>query len=98
MVDKDHVLSVSSQSRDVTDEYIDANARADTLSASRDALKTILTRANSVKDVLAVKNELSTMTEQIESHRRKAVYLQKQAVSCYNEIIIFIVQQETMQG
>jgi len=94
MVDKDHVLSVSSQSRDVTDEYIDANARADTLSASRDALKTILTRANSVKDVLAVKNELSTMTEQIESHRRMAVYLQKQAVSCYNEIYFLLCSKK----
>lgn len=82
MVDKDHVLSVSSQSRDVTDEYIDASARADTLSASRDALKTILARANSVKDVMVVKTELGSMTEQIESLRRRAVYLKKQAVSC----------------
>ena len=82
MVDEDHILSVSSQSRDVTDEYIDASARADTLSASRDALKTILARANSIKDVLAVKTELGSMTEQIESLRRRAVYLKKQAVSC----------------
>ena len=82
MAEKDHVLSMSSQSRDVTDEYIDANARADTLSASRDALRTILSRANSVKDVMAVKTELNSMTEQIESHRRRAVYLKKQSVSC----------------
>ena len=82
MVQKDHILSMSSQSRDVTDEYIDATARADTLSASRDALRTILSRANSVKDVMAVKTELNSMTEQIESHQRRAVYLKKQSVSC----------------
>ena len=82
LVDKDHVVSVSSKSRDVTDEYIDASARADTLAASRDALKTILTRANSIKDVMTVKTELGSMTEKIESLRRRAVYLKKQAVSC----------------
>lgn len=81
MVDKDRVISASSQSRDVTDEYIDASARADTLSASRDALKTILARANSIKDVMAVKTELGSMTEQIESLRRRAVYLKKRSVS-----------------
>ena len=82
LVDKDHVVSVSSKSRDVTDEYIDASARADTLAASRDALKIILTRANSINDVMTVKTELGSMTEKIESLRRRAVYLKKQAVSC----------------
>ena len=91
MVDKDRVLSVSSQSRDVTDEFIDASARADTLSASRDALKTILARANNVKDVLAVKTELGSMTEKIESLRQRTVYLKKQAVSCVIDIYLMYV-------
>lgn len=76
---KSHVISFSTNSRDVTDEYIDSKARADTLEASRNSVKMILSSANSIKDVMTVKDELNRLTEQIESHRKRAMYLQKQA-------------------
>lgn len=45
LVGQNMVVSVSVNSQDVTDSYIDASARADTLDASRNALRTLLEKA-----------------------------------------------------
>jgi hypothetical protein len=75
------VSSVNINSQDVTDSYIDASARADTLDASRKALKILLGKATNVQDIMEVQRELNALTQQYESHRKRAVHLKKEAVS-----------------
>jgi len=59
------------------DEFIDVTARADVLEAARDSLKTLLSKANTVEDVLRVQQEMNQLTESIESRRQRALQLKK---------------------
>ena len=54
-------------SDDVTEEYIDIDARLKTMIALRDRLRVLLERAEDVKDVLAVERELSRIQADIDS-------------------------------
>lgn len=81
LVGQDMVRGVSVNSQDVTDSYIDASARADTLDASRKALKILLGKATNVQDIMKVQRELNALTQQYESHRQRAVHLKKEVVS-----------------
>ena len=76
----DKVVSLSTNSRDVTDEFVDASARADALEATRASLQAIMSKADSVEDVLKLQKELTRLTEQAESHRQRAQQLKKQSV------------------
>ena len=79
LVGNDKIVKLSIHSDDVTEKYFDASARADTLDASRKALETLLSRANSVKDVLNVQRELNQLTQNAESQRKRAMNLKKSA-------------------
>jgi hypothetical protein len=83
LVGHDMVVSVNVNSRDVTDSYIDATSRADTLEASMKALKTLLERANNVQEVMSVQRELNSLTQQYESQRQRAIHLEKEANFSY---------------
>jgi hypothetical protein len=83
LVGQDMVRSVSVNSQDVTDSYIDASARADTLDASRKALKILLGKATNVQDIMKVQRELNALTQQYESHRQRAVHLKKEVNYSY---------------
>ena len=83
LVGQDMVMSVNVNSRDVTDSYIDATSRADTLEASMKALRTLLERANNVNEIIEVQRELNSLTQQYESQRKLAVHLQKEANYSY---------------
>jgi len=74
-----NILSISTSSRDVSTEYIDANARAGTLEQSRVAIESILRRANTVREVMDVQRELNRVTQQLESNKSRAIYLKKSA-------------------
>lgn len=76
----DNILSLSTSSRDVSTEYIDANARVDTLEKSRAAIEKILQQANNVGEVMSVQRELNRVTEQLESKKSRALHLKKKAV------------------
>lgn len=82
MVNEDMILSISTNSNDVTDVYIDASSRADTLDASRKALKLLLAKADTVKEVMNVQRELDRLTQEYESQKSRALILKKQSVSC----------------
>jgi len=73
------VLSIYTNSQDVTDQYIDAKARADTLDASRRAIEKLLARAENVHDVMQVQRELNSLTQQLESQRKRAISLKQLA-------------------
>ncbi|MGA2837104.1 MAG: DUF4349 domain-containing protein [Acidimicrobiales bacterium] len=60
------VTSMTSTSTDVTGQYVDLQARIDALQASRQQYLTILTKATSIGDILAVQSQLDTIQSQIE--------------------------------
>ncbi len=62
-----HVTSRHLSSRDVTEEYIDVEARLKNKIVLRDRLQKLLDKAVSVKDVLAIEKELSRVQGDIDS-------------------------------
>jgi hypothetical protein len=56
-VSEDEVHDVSVNSHDVTDQFVDAAARAASLEATHSQLLALMKRADSVKDVLAVQRQ-----------------------------------------
>jgi hypothetical protein len=60
------VQSVDTNSRDVTDQLVDIEARLENLRAERDQLRTLYDQANTTEDVLAVQRELSDVQQEIE--------------------------------
>ena len=94
---KGKVTSLSTNGRDVTDEYVDTTARVeDTLDASRQALQTLLTKAQTVDDVLKVQWELNRLTQDCESLRRRALELKKNSqLSTLTVILEEFVEQTT---
>ena len=55
------------QSRDVTEEYIDVDARLKNLIVLRDRLRQLLDKATEVKDILAIETELNRIQGDIDS-------------------------------
>jgi hypothetical protein len=53
------VSTLSANSRDVTDPFVDASARADVLEAARLSLQALMAKASSVEDVLRLQKELN---------------------------------------
>ena len=60
------VTSMTSTSTDVTGQYVDLQARIDALQASRQQYLTILAKATTIGDILAVQSQLDTIQSQIE--------------------------------
>lgn len=80
----DMLLNFHTNSRDVTDDYIDATSRADIIEASRTAMKTLFSKATTISDILNVQNEMNRLTEQIECQRNRAKNLRKKSVRTPN--------------
>lgn len=60
------VTSMTSTSNDVTGQYVDLQARISALQASRQQYLTILSKATSIGDILAVQSQLDSIQSQIE--------------------------------
>lgn len=60
------ILSVSTRGEDVTAQYSDIEARLRGLTASRDQILTVLSKAGSVGEILAVQERLNAVQVQIE--------------------------------
>ena len=96
---KGKVTSLSTNGQDVTDEYVDTTARADTLDSSRKALQILLAKAETVDDVLKVQSELDRLTQTSESLRRRALELKKNSqLSTLTVILEEFVEQTTDDG
>ena len=54
-------------STDVTEEYVDIEARRTNLLALRDRLRALLDRATEVKDVVAIETELNRVQSELDS-------------------------------
>ncbi len=73
------VLSYSSQSKDVSKEYIDLNARLRNLQAAEKRLQQIMAQAKTTKDVLSVYRELNQVQGSIEQLKGRIEYLKHSA-------------------
>jgi hypothetical protein len=66
-------------SEDVTEEYVDLQARLENLEATADRVRGFLEEADDVEEALAVNQELSRLESEIEAYRGRIQYLENRA-------------------
>lgn len=71
------VTRISTSGQDVTEEYVDLDARLGNLEATAARLRTFLDDTRNVKDALSVSNELSRVEGDIESLKGRMKYLKE---------------------
>eukprot|EP01092_Planopodium_desertum_P012556 TRINITY_DN5949_c0_g1_i3.p1 TRINITY_DN5949_c0_g1~~TRINITY_DN5949_c0_g1_i3.p1 ORF type:complete len:251 (-),score=7.17 TRINITY_DN5949_c0_g1_i3:63-773(-) len=71
------VYSFSMNGRDVTEEWIDAAGRVQSLNAARDKLYKLMEMASQVHEVLAIQREINSYTMQLEQAEGRKGYLEK---------------------
>lgn len=89
---KDEISNKSIHSRDVTEEYVDIEAR---LANKREYLiryKDLLAKASSIKDVLAIEESIRVLQEEIESKEGRLKYLNDQVA--YSTLDIYIYHEK----
>ena len=73
------VVSENISGQDVTDEYVDIDARLATLLKTKTKFEEILVKAEKVEDILAVQRELINLQQQIDNLKGQQKYLEKSA-------------------
>lgn len=73
------VVSETISGQDVTDEYVDIEARLTTLLKTKTKFEEILAKAEKVQDILEVQRELINLQEQIDNLKGQQNYLEKSA-------------------
>ena len=71
------VTRISTSGQDVTEEYVDLDARLGNLEATADRLRTFMDEARNVEDALAVSSELSRVEGEIEALKGRMKYLKE---------------------
>jgi hypothetical protein len=66
-------------SEDVTEEYVDLQARLENLEATAARVRSFLDEADTVEEALAVNQELSRLESEIESYKGRIQYLESRA-------------------
>ncbi len=66
-------------SEDVTEEYVDLQARLGNLEATADRVRSFLDEAQTVEEALAVNQELSRLEEEIEAYQGRIQFLENRA-------------------
>ncbi|MFP4456855.1 MAG: DUF4349 domain-containing protein [Clostridia bacterium] len=72
------VTNDTTSTRDVTEEFIDLNARLDMLKDSKEAYTRLLDRAETVEEILQVERELERIVYEIESTQGRIDYINNQ--------------------
>ncbi|MEO7126992.1 MAG: DUF4349 domain-containing protein [Nakamurella sp.] len=72
------VTAQSEATQDVTGEMVDVASRIETMQASVDRLRALMTDADSMKDVIAIESELTTRQADLESLQRRQAELSDQ--------------------
>lgn len=75
---KDEIKSKSIQARDVTEEYVDIETRLTNKREYLKRYKDLLSKASTVKDILAIEENIRTLQEEIESKEGRLKYLSDQ--------------------
>jgi hypothetical protein len=75
----DRVIDEQAQAQDVTEEYVDIDARLRTLKASEENLLALLAKATRVEDNLQIQRELTNVRSQIEQIQGRKQALERRA-------------------
>lgn len=75
----ERVVDEQAQAQDVTEEYVDLDARLRTLRASEESLLALLGKATRVEDVLQIQRELTNVRSQIEQIQGRKQALERRA-------------------
>ncbi len=78
IADNCNLTSRSESATDVTLQYVDLESRIQTLRAEQTALTTMLEKATSTSDILAIRNQLNDVTYQLETATRQLRTLSEQ--------------------
>lgn len=89
------VRSESTNSQDVTEEYVDLEARLANLEATADRVRTFLDEARNVEDALAVNQELSRLEGEIESLKGRMTFLSQSAA--FSSLTVNLTPDELSQ-
>jgi len=73
------VTSLNIKGRDVTDQYVDLQARLETLQTTKTKFEEILAKAVEIDDILRVQRELVNLQRQIDNLKGQQQYLEKTA-------------------
>jgi Domain of unknown function (DUF4349) len=80
------ILSENQNARDASAEYVDAATRERVEMASLETMKQLLERAASVRDVLAIRQEMMSITSRVESARAQRKSLESRSAMSYISI------------
>jgi len=86
------IVSENLQGEDVTDQYVDLQARLNTLDKTKTKFEQLLDRATLVQDILDVQRELINVQSQIDAVKGQQQYLEKNAQM--TKIIIYLSTDE----
>jgi len=86
------VVSETISGQDVTDEYVDIEARLETLLKTKAKFEEVLTRAEKVTDILEVQRALISLQEQIDNLKGRQNYLKKNAQ--VSKVTIYLATDE----
>jgi hypothetical protein len=89
------VTNVSTSGQDVTEEFVDLDARLGNLEATAARLRTFLDESQTVEEALAVNNELSRVEGEIEAIKGRMQYLQQSAT--FSSITVNVTPDELAQ-
>jgi hypothetical protein len=75
----ERVVDEQSQAQDVTEEYVDLDARLRTLKASEETMLGLLSKATRMEDILQIQRELTQVRTQIEQIQGRKQVLERRA-------------------
>ena len=90
---KDEIKSKNIQARDVTEEYMDVSTRLNNKKLYLQRYKELLNKASTVRDILAIENEIRNIQEEIESKEGQLKYLDDQVTFSTLDIHLFKVKE-----
>ncbi len=95
---KDEVKSKSIQARDITEEYVDIETRLTNKREYLKRYKELLSKASTVKDILAIEENIRTLQEEIESKEGRLNYLSDQVEFSTLEINLYKEKEFTYKA
>ena len=86
------VVSENLKGRDITDQFVDTQAKIDTLEKTKSKFEEILNKANKVPDILQVQRELTNIQDQIDRLKGQNKYLEQTAKM--SKVTIYLASDE----
>jgi PKD repeat protein len=82
------VISETTSSQDVTEEYVDLEARVKNLEATESQLLNIMVTANKTEDILSIQRELTSVRGEIEQAKGRMQYLQRTSATSLVQVTL----------